>query len=214
MFNYLISLTRYRGAFAPKNGKLRKTCETCWKELAGYVNSRQFTHYFNLPIFKMLGEMDITTSTPLASKIYYQFSYRILSKSLFYLLQVSSGFSMYLNFLQFSIYSSWNKGLFIFSPTEKPHLRPFHLFSEPVLARGIIGIGLFLRKSWNIVGNRSGFTGEIWFQQMQSMQVGWLEPTENIVNEELLAVNSLGIWPSWYQNRPKSDQNGTENRTC
>ena len=95
-----------------------------------------------------------------------------------------------------------------------PFLGPFHLFSEPVLARGIIRIGLFQRKSWKIVGNRSNFIGEFWFQQMQSMQVGWLEPTENIVNEELLAVNSLGIWLSWDQNRPKSDQNGIENRTC
>ena len=105
-------------------------------------------------------------------------------------LQVSSCISIFYNFLS---YSSWNKGFFIISPTENTLLGPFHLFSEPVLARGIIGIGLFPRKSWNIVGNRSGFTGQIWSQQMQSMQVGWLEPTENIVNENYLLLIPLGL---------------------
>ena len=64
-------------------------------------------------------------------------------------------------FLKFPNFLTETK-VFSFSvPRKKPLLGPFYLFLELVPARGIIGIGLFQRKSWKITGNGSDFLGKI-----------------------------------------------------
>ena len=96
--------------------------------------------------------------------------------------------------LQFSsIFRNYLPETKVFSssvPQKNPQYGPFHLFSEQVPVCGIIGIGLFQRKSRKC----RKFVWKKQFQKLKTRQVGWPMQTGIIVSQKyLLAAKSLGI---------------------